>query len=87
MAVIPMHTPNEAIEELEFVTKKLGSKVGMFGSGIRRPLPGAKDVDPEIGCFAANYDQLGLDSDYNYDPVRYWLRIRRAVTWTVAVTR
>src|SRR2546426_11867711 len=35
-AIIPMHTPDEAIEELEFVTKQLGSKVGMFGSGISR---------------------------------------------------
>jgi len=33
-AVIPMHTPKEAIAELEFVTKELGSKVGMFGSGV-----------------------------------------------------
>jgi predicted TIM-barrel fold metal-dependent hydrolase len=32
-AIIPMHTPEEAIEELEFVTKQLGAKVGMFGSG------------------------------------------------------
>src|SRR6516165_8816528 len=36
-AVIPMHTPQEAIEELEFVTKQLGSKVGMFGSNLPRP--------------------------------------------------
>ena len=36
-AVIPMHTPEEAIEELEFVTKELGSKVGMFGSNLPRP--------------------------------------------------
>ena len=73
-AVIPMHTPEEAIEELEFVTKQLGSKVGMFGSGIRRPLPGAKGVDPEIARFAAHYDQFGLDSDYDYDPV--WQKCR-----------
>src|SRR5437867_3636102 len=73
-AVIPMHTPDEAIEELEFVTKQLGSKVGMFGSGIRRPLPGAMGVDPEIARFAAHYDQLGLDSDYDYDPV--WQKCR-----------
>src|SRR6516165_6747068 len=73
-AVIPMHTPDEAIEELEFVTKQLGSKVGMFGSGIRRPLPGAKGADPEIARFAAHYDQLGLDSDYDYDPV--WQKCR-----------
>src|SRR5438034_4704594 len=73
-AVIPMHTPDEAIEELEYVTKQLGSKVGMFGSGIRRPLPGAMGVDPEIARFAAHYDQLGLDSDYDYDPV--WQKCR-----------
>src|SRR5262249_49705728 len=35
-AIIPMHSPEEAIEELEFVTKQLGSKVGMFGSGMSR---------------------------------------------------
>ena len=46
-AIIPMHTPEEAIDELEFVTKQLGSKVGMFGSGIRGQLPAAKGVDPE----------------------------------------
>src|SRR5258708_10595772 len=73
-AVIPMYTPDEAIEELEFVTRQLGSKVGMFGSGIRRPLPGAKGVDPEIARFAAHYDQLGLDSDYDYGAV--WRKCR-----------
>src|SRR3984893_9292022 len=73
-AVIPMHTPEEAIEELEFVTKQLGSKVGMFGSGIRRPLPAAKGVDPAVARFAAHYAQLGLDSDYDYDPV--WQKCR-----------
>src|SRR5256885_4814700 len=81
-AVIPMHTPEEAIEELEFVTRQLGSKVGMFGSGIRRPLPGAKGVDPEIARFAAHYDQLGLDSDYDYDPVwRKCLELKIAPTF------
>ena len=30
-AVIPVHTPEEAIEELTFVTKQLGAKVCMFG--------------------------------------------------------
>ena len=38
-AIIPMHTPEEAIDELEFVTKQLGSKVGMFGSDLPRPVP------------------------------------------------
>ena len=57
-AIIPMHTPEEAIAELEFVTKQLGSKVGMFGSGMSR-----KSAD---GVW---YDVLGIDSPYNYDPV------------------
>src|SRR5437588_11870833 len=74
VAVIPMHTPDEAIEELEFVTSQLGSKVCMFGSGIARSLPGAKEVDPKIGRHAVFYDQFGLDSDYDYDKV--WLKCR-----------
>src|SRR4029077_8816486 len=41
-AVIPVHTPEEAIEELEFVTRQLGAKVCMVGSGVRRPIPHAK---------------------------------------------
>src|SRR5258707_605128 len=47
-AVIPMYNPDEAIEELEFVTKQLGSKVAMFGSGIKRVLPAAKGLAPEV---------------------------------------
>jgi len=74
VAVIPMHTPDEAIEELEFVTSQLGSKVCMFGSGIARPQPGAKEVDPKIGRHAVFYDQLGLDSPYDYDKV--WQKCR-----------
>src|SRR4029077_5059221 len=35
-AIIPMHTPEEAIAELEYVTRELGSKVGMFGSNMSR---------------------------------------------------
>jgi predicted TIM-barrel fold metal-dependent hydrolase len=73
-AVIPMHTPEEAIEELEFATKQLGAKVGMFASAIRRQLPAAKGLDPEVARFAVHYDQIGLDSDYDYDPV--WQKCR-----------
>jgi hypothetical protein len=41
----------------------------MFGSGIERTLPAAQGLDPDIAKFAAHFDQLGLDSDYDYDPV------------------
>jgi predicted TIM-barrel fold metal-dependent hydrolase len=68
-AIIPMHTPEEAIAELEFATKQLGSKVGMFGSGFTRRVPAATANDPDTARFAVWYDVLGLDSDYDYDPV------------------
>ena len=68
-AIIPMHTPEEAIAELEFVTKQLGSKVGMFGSNMARKVPAAAANDPDTARFAVWYDVLGLDSEYDYDPV------------------
>ena len=73
-AVIPMHTPEEAIAELEFATKQLGSKVAMFGSSVARPLAAAKGVDPQAARHAVLYDQFGLDSDYDYDQV--WQKCR-----------
>src|SRR5215470_11263081 len=62
-AIIPMHTPEEAIAELEFVTKQLGSKVGMFGSGMSRK------VEDPTGNESVGYDVLAIDSQYDYDPV------------------
>lgn len=59
-AVIPMHTPEEAIEELEFAKHELDYKVIMMGSMIQRPLP-------ENG--GQWFDMLGIDSAYDYDPV------------------
>jgi predicted TIM-barrel fold metal-dependent hydrolase len=68
-AIIPMHTPEEAIAELEFVTRELGAKVGMFGSGMSRRLTTATQTDPDAKRLAVWYDVLALDSDYDYDPV------------------
>src|SRR5271163_730884 len=73
-AVIPMHTPDEAIAELEFVTKQLGSKVGMFGSGVRRAIPHAKGAPSDVARYAQGFDQLGIDSEYDYDKV--WQKCR-----------
>jgi predicted TIM-barrel fold metal-dependent hydrolase len=73
-AVIPMYTPEEAVAELEFATKQLGAKVGMFGSGIARPLPAAKGVDPQVARHAVSFDQLGIDSEHDYDTV--WQKCR-----------
>jgi predicted TIM-barrel fold metal-dependent hydrolase len=68
-AIIPMHTPDEAIEELEFVTRELGAKVGMFGSGMSRRMPAAAGADPDVARMGVWYDVLALDSEHDYDPV------------------
>src|SRR3954467_8018304 len=81
-AIIPMHTPEEAIAELEFVTKELGSKVGMFGSGMPRQVSAAASKDAEASRFTVWYDVLGIDSPYDYDPVwRKCVEVKMAPTF------
>ena len=57
-AVIPMHTPTEAIEELEFAVGTLGMKASM--------LPGSVTRDGQNGPWT---DNLVIESEYDYDPV------------------
>ena len=67
-AVIPVHTPEEAIAELEYCTTQLGFKVAMFGSVVPRPVS-AVATDGEAARFVAWYEMFGLDSQYDYDPL------------------
>src|SRR6201997_1832595 len=67
-AVIPMHTPQEAIAELEHAVRTLGLKVVVMGSLIRRPIAALARTGERIRT-AVWYDVLGLDSEYDYDPV------------------
>src|SRR6201746_2188587 len=66
-AVIPSHHPEEESAELEFTTKQLGSKVGMFGSAFPRQVQSVKP-DPEADRFAVWYEVFGVDGQYDYDP-------------------
>ncbi|MGE5271873.1 MAG: amidohydrolase family protein [Thiohalocapsa sp.] len=68
-AIIPMHHPEEAIAELEFVTSQLGSKVGMFGSAMPRQVASVPEGQPDIDRLAVWYEVFGIDSIYDYDPV------------------
>src|SRR5262249_20404496 len=54
-AIIPMYTPEEAIEELEFASRQLGLRVVMMGSLIRRPIPYLAEEHPEASRFAEWY--------------------------------
>jgi predicted TIM-barrel fold metal-dependent hydrolase len=66
VGIIPMHTPEEALAELEHATGVLGLDAFMFGGPILRPTPG---VDHRAGRWL---DTLGVDSACDYDPV--WAR-------------
>lgn len=68
-AVIPMMTPSEAIDELEYVKRTLGLKVVVMASVIKRPIEGIARRSPELARHATWLDMLGLDSAYDYDPV------------------
>src|SRR5438445_939771 len=68
-AIIPMYTPEEAIEELEFASRQLGYKVVMMGGLMRRPVPALAEEHPEASKFVEWYDVIGIDSEHDYDPV------------------
>src|SRR2546426_662595 len=73
-AIIPMYSPEEAIEELEFASKQLGYRVVMMGVLIRRPIPALAEEHPEASKFVEWYDVIGIDSEHDYDPV--WEKCR-----------
>ena len=68
-AVIPMHTPDEAIAELEHAVGDLGLKAVMLNSMVDRPIPKVADERPDAADLGIWYDMIGLDSAYDYDPV------------------
>src|SRR5437667_427398 len=73
-AIIPMYTPDEAIEEIEFAVRQLGYKVIMVGGLMRRPVPALAEERPDAASLVEWYDVIGLDSDHDYDPV--WEKCR-----------
>src|SRR5438477_8122132 len=73
-AIIPMYTPAEAIEELDYASRELGYKVMMVGGLMRRPIPALAEEHPDVSKFVEWYDVVGIDSDHDYDPV--WQKCR-----------
>ena len=73
-AIIPMYTPEEAVEEIEFAVKQLGYKVAMVGGMMRRRVDELEATNPEASKFVEWYDVVGLDSPNDYDPV--WQKCR-----------
>jgi len=80
VAIIPVHTPQEGIEELEYAVNQLGLKA-MVTSHVQRPVPKLKREHPEVSGQAPYLDLLALDSEYDYDP--FWAK---CIELKVAVT-
>ncbi|SMC22591.1 Amidohydrolase [Andreprevotia lacus DSM 23236] len=77
VAGIPLHTPQEGIEELEFAVNTLGLKVINIAGGVRRPIRAIQEqFSPEdfknIAKYASYVDFYGLDSEHDYDP--FWAK-------------
>jgi len=71
-AVIPLVTPDEGIEELEFCVKELGFKAAMITGIIERPVPIIAREAPQLARFTTIIDSLCLDSAFDYDP--FWAK-------------
>lgn len=72
VAAIPLNTPQEGIEELEFA-QKLGLKTALIPGAVRRPIKTIADRYPEdtdLRRYAYWLDFFGIDSEYDYDP--FW---------------
>ena len=76
VAQIPMHTPQEALAELDHAVGELGFKAIMINGIVHRPIGAPAPTQagvPNWGSGSSErLDTLGLDSAYDYDPV--WRR-------------
>lgn len=71
-AIIPMHTPEEAISELEHAVNIQGLKAIVCAGFVRRPIPSVARENPGAARQAFWLDTFGLDSAYDYDP--FWAK-------------
>ena len=80
VALIPMHTPEEAIAALDHAVGELGMKAIMINGLVHRPVgvggdatgPGGRRLPNWGSGSSERIDSLGLDSVYDYDP--FWKR-------------
>ena len=72
-ALIPLHNPEEGIEEMEFAVRELGLKVAMIAGHVRRPIRQVQREHPgAVAQYGSWYDVFGEDSEHDYDP--FWAK-------------
>jgi predicted TIM-barrel fold metal-dependent hydrolase len=69
VAAIPMHSPAEAVAELDHAVTELGFKAVVCAGYVQRPFEALAGKDPAVADYAFWLDQFGIDSPYDYDPV------------------
>jgi len=69
--LVPMHTPAEAVAELEHLAA-LGLKIACIASFVARPIPAYHSAPAELRHRLRWLDAYGLDSEHDYDP--FWRR-------------
>jgi predicted TIM-barrel fold metal-dependent hydrolase len=89
VAIIPMHTPDEAVAELEHAVGVLGLKAAMFNGAqaVFRTVPKLAREHPDAAHLLTRPDYFGIDSAFDYDPV--WAKARElhvAVTFHTGQT-
>jgi predicted TIM-barrel fold metal-dependent hydrolase len=81
VAIVPTHTPEEALEELEYAVRQRGFKAIMLRGNQERPIPSAAEgIDRQKAAWYI--DTIALDSPYDYEAL--W---QRCVELGVAVTQ
>jgi predicted TIM-barrel fold metal-dependent hydrolase len=81
VGTIPLVTPEEAVEDLDYAVNELGLKAVVFSARAPRPIPQLERDHPEAASFARRAELFAIDSDYDYDKV--WAK---CVELGVAVT-
>ncbi len=68
-ALIPMHTPEEALAELDFVVNDLGLKAIVMNTMIMRPAPEVVAEAPHLAEYTMAPTSPAIDQGDAYDPV------------------
>lgn len=69
VALIPMHSPQEALSELDFAVGELGLKAIVMNVVVRRPAPEVVKQAPHLAAYAMALTSPGIDVGDAYDPV------------------
>ncbi len=69
VALIPMHSPDEAIAELDYAVAELGLKAIVMNTQIQRPAPQVVEEAPHLAKFSMAPVSPAIDQGDAYDPV------------------